>query len=603
MGALIVAEGNGEGLPCGSIPEKICASDPVVYQLVRVEGDGRLVPATDDELMEVEHLLEDDKRKFLLTEAKEHSAQCPSDEGFPSNMSDLEGPEGPLESENLEVDPPTSDAMNEEERLQLKCEAVRHSPDYMVVDGQSSDNPKTSKIGVDKVQSESTSIRTATHPICLSGQDLVQSGCAEPCSDPANETVSGRSSVSELYSNKPDFSLLKGEVCLDSLTIRELQEVFRATFGRQTNVKDKLWLKRRIAMGLTNSCHVPTSSFVIKENMIVPNKVKEAPCRVQRNVCRTGFLTTDQVTSSASDRYEHSSKRHPNQTKDQKALSGKRPGKPLLEYDTNENHQTEQSAAKRIRKPTKRYIEELSEVDLMDCNDRLISSVKSPGHGEPSPKSQIKVDRDIIAQGNLVTRKDSLGGSGIRIPYVSRVRRSRPRKNFFDLMNFVSMVGDKRELKTSNSEEERDKEHVDHAGDNSDANADISQAMETGHKRKHHRAWTLCEVLKLVEGVARYGAGRWSEIRRVSFASHSYRTSVDLKDKWRNLLRASFAQEPSDKGARNLRKPTSMPIPTPILLRVRELAEMHSPAGIEFRSGKFSGHDRKFVQEKEPGFL
>jgi hypothetical protein len=48
-------------------------------------------------------------------------------------------------------------------------------------------------------------------------------------------------------------------------------------------------------------------------------------------------------------------------------------------------------------------------------------------------------------------------------------------------------------------------------------------------RRKHHRAWTLCEVLKLVEGVARYGAGRWSEIRRSSFASYSYRTSVDLK--------------------------------------------------------------------------
>jgi hypothetical protein len=48
-------------------------------------------------------------------------------------------------------------------------------------------------------------------------------------------------------------------------------------------------------------------------------------------------------------------------------------------------------------------------------------------------------------------------------------------------------------------------------------------------RRKHHRAWTLCEVLKLVEGVARYGAGRWSEIRRLSFTSYSYRTSVDLK--------------------------------------------------------------------------
>jgi hypothetical protein len=35
--------------------------------------------------------------------------------------------------------------------------------------------------------------------------------------------------------------------------------------------------------------------------------------------------------------------------------------------------------------------------------------------------------------------------------------------------------------------------------------------------------------MKLVDGVAQYGAGKWSEIRKLSFSSYSYRTSVDLK--------------------------------------------------------------------------
>lgn len=60
-------------------------------------------------------------------------------------------------------------------------------------------------------------------------------------------------------------------------------------------------------------------------------------------------------------------------------------------------------------------------------------------------------------------------------------------------------------------------------------NSDTEQTMETTVKRKHHRAWSLGEVLKLVEGVSRYGAGRWSQIRQVAFASNSQRTSVDLK--------------------------------------------------------------------------
>ena len=50
-----------------------------------------------------------------------------------------------------------------------------------------------------------------------------------------------------------------------------------------------------------------------------------------------------------------------------------------------------------------------------------------------------------------------------------------------------------------------------------------------GVRRKHHRAWTLSEVTTLVEGVSKYGAGKWSEIKRFSFSSYSHRTSVDLK--------------------------------------------------------------------------
>lgn len=51
----------------------------------------------------------------------------------------------------------------------------------------------------------------------------------------------------------------------------------------------------------------------------------------------------------------------------------------------------------------------------------------------------------------------------------------------------------------------------------------------SGIRRKHHRLWTLSEVMKLVEGVSRYGVGRWTEIKRLLFSSSAYRTSVDLK--------------------------------------------------------------------------
>ncbi|RZC68104.1 hypothetical protein C5167_031362 [Papaver somniferum] len=40
-------------------------ADPVVYKLVRVDGDGRIISATDDDVMEVDDLLEEDKTELL----------------------------------------------------------------------------------------------------------------------------------------------------------------------------------------------------------------------------------------------------------------------------------------------------------------------------------------------------------------------------------------------------------------------------------------------------------------------------------------------------------------------------------------------------------
>ncbi|KAK8971570.1 Telomere repeat-binding protein 4 [Platanthera guangdongensis] len=156
------------------------------------------------------------------------------------------------------------------------------------------------------------------------------------------------------------------------------------------------------------------------------------------------------------------------------------------------------------------------------------------------------------------------------------------------------MDGEKRSPKELNSEpllpREEHEKFISSQDATIDENPDAVQTVVASVRRKHHRAWTLAEVLKLVEGVSRYGAGKWSEIRRLSFSSGSHRTSVDLKDKWRNLLKASFAQVPTDKGAAGSRKATSLPIPTPILRRVRELAEKHSQSETEFVSTRFIGH-------------
>ncbi|XP_057731951.1 single myb histone 6-like [Arachis stenosperma] len=89
--------------------------------------------------------------------------------------------------------------------------------------------------------------------------------------------------------------------------------------------------------------------------------------------------------------------------------------------------------------------------------------------------------------------------------------------------------------------------------------------------------WTLSEVIKLVDGISEYGVGRWTDIKRFSFSSSSYRTPIDLRDKWRNLLRASSIQTNTidQKEDDQNDDHTLRPLPFNVACRVRELAKIH----------------------------
>lgn len=52
--------------------------------------------------------------------------------------------------------------------------------------------------------------------------------------------------------------------------------------------------------------------------------------------------------------------------------------------------------------------------------------------------------------------------------------------------------------------------------------------------RRVRMHWTAEEEAYLREGVERFGEGNWSKILR-EYQFHEHRTSVDLKDKYRNL--------------------------------------------------------------------
>lgn len=48
-------------------------------------------------------------------------------------------------------------------------------------------------------------------------------------------------------------------------------------------------------------------------------------------------------------------------------------------------------------------------------------------------------------------------------------------------------------------------------------------------RRKHQRMWNVDEVMKLVDGISRFGVGKWTDIKNLFFHSAAHRTSVDIR--------------------------------------------------------------------------
>lgn len=215
---------------------------------------------------------------------------------------------------------------------------------------------------------------------------------------------------------KPDFSKLKGEVCLDNLSIRELHETFRATFGRETTVKDKAWLRRRIMMGLTNTCDVSMTNFIIKDSQVLGTGNEEN----SKEVC--GSAEFSNPVKVMDETNKSSAINSSNHQEDSQAVSLKRMrSNDLVDSCRSDSLNQEETTAKRIRKPTRRYIEELSEVESRDRGDRLPSLCRGSGH------------KSVPSDGKtFVIRLDPF--AGIQVPCVSRLRRSRPRKDVMSLM-------------------------------------------------------------------------------------------------------------------------------------------------------------------------
>ncbi|XP_023645840.1 uncharacterized protein LOC17897993 isoform X2 [Capsella rubella] len=561
----------------GSLSSRNQTGNPVPYKLVRVAGDGRLVPATDEEMLEVKELLKNNENDMPVLPDPIPTEDI-LDEGSPSQFLQLESFEGLFESETAEAN---TENLNSRLEMLIALPETQFKITSVLCENE------------EQVQSEDLLREPLLFP--SNGCSMIQSGDVSPY---LNATGSPKEPALSTAASQTEFSRVAGETYLDNLSIKALQETFRAKFGRETTCKDKQWLKRRITLGSINSCVVPTTSLTIANNKLISGG-QDSGEAFSKDAVDEERATESKDTPSS-----------PDCTKGHSNDFGYSPVETFVDhYSGNEDFEGEYRSAKRVRKPTRRYIEEISKPDEKQQNDESMI---------PS-KEQSSIQAVSSGGRVVITRMVSLAGSRVQVPYVSHVRRSRPRENIMALGEFHSKSSEvkgtpdesnlnlspsqwnndvnrvsgvksasgpvqkesrKDHLKLIFNEVDQDitePENLDSPGDSSDDNNSVDLPVtQIAIRRKHHRAWTLSEVVKLVEGVSKHGVGKWSEIKRLSFSSSAYRTSVDLKDKWRNLRRACLSQTASNRMG-GLKKQGSMAIPSEIMLQVKELSQKQSP--------------------------
>ncbi|XP_068340880.1 uncharacterized protein [Pyrus communis] len=213
---------------------------------------------------------------------------------------------------------------------------------------------------------------------------------------------------------------------------------------------------------------------------------------------------------------------------------------------------------KRLRKPTRRCIEEFLGKKSKDSKGREdCSAVTATENGRLKVRSQNKPHHQrprtlaSVPEDDLISENQTL----------AEFRKQRTRRKKYAS---ISML----ESDESDESYESDEQPITSESEDDSVSRKRSTKQD---RRKHQRMWTPSEVTTLVDGISQYGVGRWTDIKRLLFASSPYRTPLDLRDKWRNILRRSCGKELKNE----VEQKEMRALPKSLVPRVRELATVH----------------------------
>ncbi|CAK9235149.1 unnamed protein product [Sphagnum troendelagicum] len=728
---------------------KTVTTDRLVYKLVKVGDDGSVLPATEDEVFQslvegssaglppsyaggsdVNEDDEDEEGSDVSLDSDEDDSDGKEDPSFPSEMDDLVAEKKKLLSRLqvvdtmlLRVDAEEQQRLSFEDQVGSVLGHESNSSAYLNAGDTSGDykrqrrpnpkyfdfnagsdpvpsatilpmtlNPSVGEAAVIGTSPEKQSSGSGFIPRSTSGWGPQRSSirtagaqrartvlAQKPFIRTPSKVQAPRSVVLPAVNSMPDPS------SLENLSIRELHEAFRSTYGRDTSVKDKHWLKRQISAGWSkqHDAALNAGSRASQTDLKVrPEQQLSAEQSLPSSTTATIMVserdTVNEAQEPGRNGVESTEGLLTNELDDKQSLHRSVPlavispvegFNALTPSSLNEVgagggqiaifgevvNTGKQVGVKRQRKPNRRYVEDEGESSpgtvLGNGSRPGPVGSDSGGHGLGTP-SRLSW-RTVVTDGpaDLIGRTGTLRGPTFQNASRANTfqgQRTKPtngtlkRKAEGRAAKLVKMAhsaaraarhdteGSARKVKFQlPAAPGREKDGMyklnGEAGDqvscllplSSGHSADLLQPLAPdngadaageqlvatvptangGTRRKHHRPWTLREVMTLVEGVARCGGGKWADIKKLAFSSVGYRTAVDLKDKWRNLLRASRAQlYPPKQGER--KKQFTAAIPATILARVRDLAALQHQMPTGAGAAGSTSRSRRSVHRK-----
>ncbi|XP_012064768.1 uncharacterized protein LOC105628060 isoform X2 [Jatropha curcas] len=373
----------------------------------------------------------------------------------------------------------------------------------------------------------------------------------------------------DLESNSPHF---KERDCHAEMSDLSSSRVFSRIFGCETLVMDKQWLKHCIVFGLQNQGELIDGLDHLECG--TTSKVNEG---------KAVHLTCTALSGIAPDSTEilgaqlMSAEKHVKREKLTGCNSLESMSSPVRDVgfcslgESNpvdvivtrqQTHRPTRTCTKRLEQQDSRYQHLNIGAFYKNRRDEFLHVRSHKQHHEKGSGTS-----------QMICQEECLRGSSVQVPLELSVQIGHLTKST-SLVDDFDNCNDE-EVSVSNEDFDKETSSAD-SQDNISKSECVKRRRGLRKKRQRHQRWTTCEVMKLIEGVSKFGVGKWTHIKKSLFSSSSHRTSVNLKDKWRNLLKASSNETQKRRKVEQEQTHASHQLPDSVWRQVRELAVIYS---------------------------